>query len=101
MLKEEIEQQTKDFQTGFAQHSYKAMMNDETVDPSVQQNTAGRMIARNNDQIEATDKFDVSLLDVQRMLEKLEKQWLNQEGDGDEAALWYLGDNMTHAYYLD
>lgn len=35
------------------------------------------------------------------MLEKLEKQWLNQEGDGDEAALWYLGDNMTHAYYLD
>lgn len=49
------------------------MMNDETVDPSVQQNTAGRMVTRNNDQIEATDKFDVSLLDVQRMLEKLEK----------------------------
>lgn len=76
-------------------------MNDETVDPSVQQTTAGRILAQNQDHIESTDKFDVSLLDVQKILEKLEKQWLNQEGDGDEATIWYLGENMNHAYYLD
>jgi len=71
LLKEEIDQQTKDFQMGFVDNSYKASMMDETVDPSSLQHTAGRMVAQDN--TKPTDKFDVSLLDVQRGLEKLEK----------------------------
>lgn len=35
------------------------------------------------------------------MLDRLEKQFLNQEGDTNEAILWSLGENMTHQYYLD
>lgn len=84
-----------------AVHSHKVSLMDETVDPSMQLNTDVRMLKRQPETDQTSDKFDVSLLDVQRVLEKLEKQWLNQDGDGDEAALWYLGDSMTHAYYLD
>jgi hypothetical protein len=45
--------------------------------------------------------FDQSLLAVQRLLEKLEKQFLNAEGGGDDTVIWQLGEHMAHAYYLD
>ena len=46
-LKEEIDQQTKDFQMGFITTQPKAVtasMMDETVDPSVHQHTSGRIM---------------------------------------------------------
>ena len=37
----------------------------------------------------------------QKLLEKLERQFLMADADTDEAYLWNLGENMTHAYYKD
>lgn len=45
--------------------------------------------------------FDGGLIMCQKILEKLEKQWLMEDGDVEEAVQWRLGENMTHSYFLD
>lgn len=45
--------------------------------------------------------FDKNLDSVQKSLEALEKQFLMNDYDINEAVQWHLGDHMTHSYYLD
>ena len=47
------------------------------------------------------NNFDLNLLTVDKMLQKLEKKYLLGDQDVDMAAQWKLGEHSTHSYYLD
>ena len=94
LLQEEIREQTLQFKHGSFRPVSAAQ--DEANDPAAVNRTDGAMLHP------ATENaFDMQLFEISRLLDKLEKQFLNAEGDANESFLWQLGENMSHQYYLD
>ena len=61
-----------------------------------------RKEAESREMVELSEvDFDRSLDHVHKTLEALEKQFLMNDYDYDEAVQWQLGDHMTHSFYLD
>lgn len=82
--------------------SINEVTDDNVYDKSAEEPIVDRKKQISLDQAEMSElDFDKNLDNVQKMLETLEKQFLMDDFDYDEAVQWHLGDNMQHSYYLD
>jgi hypothetical protein len=112
LFKYDYEEQTRIFEQGSgapAKKKVKIMVNDQTNDEFLERShlqtddpIVDRKQALSRETAEQTEfDFDRNLEGVQKSLESLEKQFLMNDFDINEAVQWHLGDHMTHSYYLD
>lgn len=101
-FRSDFEQQTKIFEQGTNIKKVRIADNTNDGDKSDLDLVVDRTQARSKDFVQLSEvDFDRSLEGVQKQLEALEKQFLMNDYDYDEAVQWHLGEHMTHSYYLD